>query len=260
MIVKTDAIVLRSRKYRETSRILTLYTKEFGKLSVIAKGARSLKNKFGASLQPLSHVHAVMYKHDHRELHLLSQCDGITRFGKLAEDLEKFTASMYIVELMEYVANDEERNEQFFDLALSTLKAMNDAQKNVANVQFYFEVHLSDVLGFKPQFHSCLSCGRVLNEEDSGTKGGKLWLGNGGVLCSRCSDRADAYGSISISSLKVLQQLQRASDPESVTQMRLSDHQIDEVRTTLRRYLQSHVGGLHRMKSQAVAASIVQDL
>lgn len=255
MITKTEAIVLRARKYRETSKILNLYTKEFGKLSVIAKGARGPRNKFGASLQPPNHVFAVLYKNDNRELHLLSQCDTVTPFRNVADDLDKFTSAMSIVELVELVAHDEERNEQLFDLTLSALKETNDTARNPANVQFYFELHLSDILGFKPNFHLCCSCGMPLDGEHVGTKGGQLRLAIGGVLCSSCSVPT-VHESISLGSLQALQRLQEAGHPSGVTPMRLGEHQKEEVGRTLRQHLQNHVGGLQRLKVQGVAASI----
>lgn len=255
MIVKTEAIVLRTRRYRETSRILNLYTREFGKLSVIAKGARGPKSKFGSSLQPPNHVIAIVYKNDNRELHLLSQCDTVTPFKSVAEDLEKFSAAMSIVELVDLVAHDEERNEQLFDLTLSALSAANDTSRNSGNIQFYFELHLSDVLGFKPNFHTCCSCGKVLDREHVGTKGGELRLAIGGVLCSTCSGNT-AHGSVSLGALQILQRLEEAREPASVTLMHLDEHQMEEVGRTLRQHLQSHVGGLQRLKARGVAASI----
>jgi len=224
---------------------------------VIAKGARSPKNKFGSSLQPLSHVCAVLYKREHRDLHLLSQCDSISRFQGFSEDLEKFAAAMSVVEMVEGVAHDEERNDQLFELALGVLRAIDAAPKNAANLQFFFELHLSDVLGFKPNFHTCLSCGKTLNEEQVGTKGGELRFGNGGVLCTRCSDTVGGYSAISLGALRILQRLQETIEPGSVTQMKLTEHQTEEVRTILRQYLQSHVGGLQRLKAQSVTASIM---
>lgn len=155
---------------------------------------------------------------------------------------------------MGFVAHDEERNEQLFDLTLSALKATNDGE-NPANVQFYFELHLSDVLGFRPNFHTCCSCGMPLNGEHVGTKGGELRLGIGGVLCSNCSS-TNTRGSISLGSLQVLQRLQEAADPVKVTPLRVGQPQMEEVGRTLRQHLQNHVGGLQRLKAQGVAASI----
>ena len=104
MIVSTEAVILKTMKYRDTSRIVTLYTRDFGRLSVIAKGARSRNNKFGASLEPLSHVSAVLYKNEHRDLHLLSKCEISTQFRRIPEDLERLSTAMAIIELSPRIA------------------------------------------------------------------------------------------------------------------------------------------------------------
>jgi DNA repair protein RecO (recombination protein O) len=257
MIVKTEAIVLRSRKYRETSKILNLYTKEFGKISVIAKGARGPKNKFGSSLQPLNHVNAVLYKHERDGLHLLSQCENVSSLRKLSEDLEKFSAAMSVVELLEFVSHGEERSERLFGLALEALETINDAEGNATNVQFHFQLHLADILGFKPNIHSCISCGRVLDEESVGTKGGELRLEYGGVSCSNCFLGAEGSRKMSLATLKILQRFQEHDDASDLIRIRLLEHQTEELGTFLKTYLESHVGGLHRMKVRHVAASIM---
>ena len=258
MIVKTDAIVLRVRKYRETSSIAVVYTKEFGKLSVIGKGARGPRNKFGSSLQPLSHVSAVLYKHEGRDLHLISQCESIGRFPRLAQDLDKFSAAMSVVELLEHVAHGEQRNDQMFDLTLGVLQAIDNASGNAINLQFFFELHLSDLLGFKPNFHTCLSCDQPLDRERLGTKGGELRLLNGGIVCPHCSKRTGSEGMVSPGALSILQRFQETKEPEKVTPVRLTVHQTGEVGTILRQYLQCHVGGLQHLKAQSVTESITE--
>ena len=93
-IVKTEAVVLKSMKYRETSKIITFYTRDFGKVKAIAKGARQPKNKFGSSLEPMSYVLVVLYRKEHRDLQLISQCDLIKTFRHLSEDLDKMAVCM----------------------------------------------------------------------------------------------------------------------------------------------------------------------
>ena len=259
MIVKTEAIVLRSRKFRETSSILALYSKEFGKISVIAKGARARGNKFGSSLQPLGHVAAVLYKHEGRDLHLLSQCDTISRFHHLAEDLDKFASAMSVVEMLEHVAHGEQRNDQLFNLTLAVLRAIENAPAGPGAIQLFFELHLSDLLGFKPNFHTCLSCGKPLDEKALGTKGGELRLMSGGVLCAQCSEGAGNQGRASLAAIRILQRIQETTDPEALTPLRMTGHQMEEVRAILRQYLQNHVGGLDRLKAQSVATSITEN-
>ena len=256
MIAKTEAIVLRSRKYRETSKILNLYTREFGKLSVIAKGARGPRNKFGSSLQPLNHVSAVLYKHDRNDLHLLSQCENVSSFRNLSQDLEKFSVAMFVVELLEFVSHGEERSELTYGLGLGALRAINDSEQNAANVKFYFELHLADILGFRPNVHTCFACGKLLVEEDGGTKAGKLRLAYGGISCGNCTG-GNEEELISVSSLKILQRFQESDNPLDMTRIRLSEHQTEEIEVLLRQYLQQHVSGLHRMKVQSVAQSMV---
>jgi DNA repair protein RecO (recombination protein O) len=257
MIVKTEAIVLRTRKFRETSRILSLYTREFGKLSAIAKGARGSKNKFGASLQSGTHVSAVLYKNDQRDLHLLSQCDTLTDFRTLSTDLEKFTTAMSVLEMAEVVSHDEERNVPLFELLLGSLHAIAQADRSALNLQYYFEIQLADILGFRPNFHTCLDCGTPLADGEGGTKGSELRLGNGGVLCDACSERVRGAGSISPGAIRILQHLQESQKPEDATRITFTPHQTEEVSSVLRQYLESHVGGLHRLKAWSVARNIV---
>ena len=101
MIVTTEAIVLRRRKQGDTSKILTLYTKAFGKLNVIAKGAREVKSKFGASLETFTHATVVFYRKEHRDLHLLSKAETIESNSQISKSLEKIEQAMAIIELVD---------------------------------------------------------------------------------------------------------------------------------------------------------------
>ena len=73
MITKSEAIVLKSMDFRDSSKIVTFYTRSFGKLKGIAKGARQMKSKFGAALEPITRVSLVLYKKEHRDLQLISE-------------------------------------------------------------------------------------------------------------------------------------------------------------------------------------------
>jgi DNA repair protein RecO len=165
---------------------------------------------------------------------------------------------MSVIELLEHVAQGEQRNDQLFALTLNVLRAIDTTAGNPTGIQFFFELHLTDLLGFKPEFHSCLSCGHALDAERIGTKGGELRFLSGGVLCAVCSEKRGSEGMVSPDALRILQRLQETEEPGSVTLMTLTAHQTEEVRNILRQYLQSHVGGLQRLKAQSIAASIAQ--
>ncbi|MBI5473011.1 MAG: DNA repair protein RecO [Ignavibacteriae bacterium] len=127
MIVKTEAIVLSAMKFRDTSKIVRLYTKEFGKVSVIAKGARDAKSKFRGGLEPTNHVACVIYRHSNRELQLLSQCDIVQSFRTLSDNLEKMFAALSAVELVDLVSHGEDENQTLFTLLLNHIRVVNDA-------------------------------------------------------------------------------------------------------------------------------------
>src|SRR5439155_26532461 len=102
MIVSSEAIVLRARKQGETSKIVTLYTLAYGKLNVIAKGAREMKSKFGGALEAFSHINAIFYKKENVEpgLYLLSKAETIESNAGILNSLSKIEAATGIVELM----------------------------------------------------------------------------------------------------------------------------------------------------------------
>ena len=99
MIVTTDAIVLKTMKYRDTSQIITLFSREHGKLSVVAKGIRNRQKGGAGGAEPMTCVRAVVYKKPGKELHLMSQCDRLPVFRGLADDLKRMAGGMAAVEL-----------------------------------------------------------------------------------------------------------------------------------------------------------------
>jgi DNA repair protein RecO (recombination protein O) len=93
VLTKTEVIVLKSMKYRDTSKIVTFYSRKFGKLKGIAKGARSANNKFGSSLELMTHSMLLIYKKEHKDLHLISQCDAINSYRNISNDLDRMTTA-----------------------------------------------------------------------------------------------------------------------------------------------------------------------
>jgi len=252
MIVTTEAVVLKTMKYRDTSRIVTLYSRDFGKFAVIAKGARDRNSRFGASLNVMSRVIAVIYRKENWDLQLLSQCDVADSYRHIAEDMERLATGMSVVELLDHVTHAEEENPQLFELLIHTLYTINTAPRNVINALYAFEVRLLDILGFRPNFLTCFHCGVPINETTVGKAGAELKLGYGGVLCSDCSSHGMGVDAVSAGSVKILQHLQEAADPASVTRITMSTQMRNEVAATMRRCLQSHIEGFRSLKSESM--------
>ncbi|RPI71033.1 MAG: DNA repair protein RecO [Ignavibacteriales bacterium] len=181
-ILKTEAIVLSKMDYRDTSNILSLYTKDFGRISVIQKGARSPKSKKGFIAEPLNHLQIIIYKKDSRELQLLSGADLLSYFPHIKENLDKLKYSLAILELIKNLTPENETNLKLFN-GLTRILFLLDTSDESPNITFgrFFLFFLKET-GYQVQLNQCSSCQRNLMNND--------YLGYNfelGIFCSQCS-------------------------------------------------------------------------
>ena len=151
-IVKTPAIVLKSDNYRETSKIVTLYTFTHGKIRCIAKGVRKPNSRWGGNLQTLAYINILFYYKDNRNLNLITGAEYIDTFKDIANDNEKLKIGFRIVELVNKTTVDYHENAEIFKLMKETLLNLNKATKNYENLLFKFEFTLAKLLGFEIDF------------------------------------------------------------------------------------------------------------
>jgi DNA repair protein RecO (recombination protein O) len=155
MIVKTEGIILRSFDFRETSRIATFFTKEYGKVSGILKGIRKDPKKFGSSLERFSINDIVYYQYRNSDLHLVSQCDLRQFFYPTRKDLKKSLAAIYILELVNVIMPAEEKNTKVYELMTDFLTALQDAE-DITPLIHIFQIKMLLYSGFKPHLYSLL--------------------------------------------------------------------------------------------------------
>ncbi len=141
MLVTTDAIVLRSRKQGDTSKICAIYTKEYGLVDVIAKGAREMKSKFAGSLELFMHVTAVFYKKQGKELYLLAKAENVSRMSGITNSLAKIESATKIAELLLNTLHDEEKNPKLFTLLSATYEAISAAATDDHARSFLFSFY-----------------------------------------------------------------------------------------------------------------------
>lgn len=248
MIVSTNAIVLRSMKYGETSKIVTVYSWKYGKMKLIAKGARSAKSKFGASLEPMTHSSIVLYRKEHRDLHLLSKAEIAEPLLKLSNESEKLAIGLAIVELVNMVMHDEEENQPMFSLLAESLQAANDASRNVLNVFLAFEIRMCRLFGYGLDLRRCLVCGRNV-AEDPAVERAYLMLARGSLVCSDCHARFNASGvKVSKGIVRTLIYLTTAA-LSSVTALTLPRTMQNEILAVLSTYVKYHIEGVRTLKS-----------
>ncbi len=256
MIVTSDAVVLKSMRYRETSKIVTLYTRRYGKTRVVAKGARQPKSKFGGSLEPITHIRAIFYRRENRDLHTLSQTEIRNGFFRTHSSLEKLSIGFAVVDLVNAIFHGEEENEPAFRLLIQTLQLLDGSTENYRNILFAFEVRLISLLGFRPDFKSCAVCGDRLSF-DGGKSVAIFDFAAGGLLCTRCEERGTRKVKMSGPACRALEVFLN-SPLDEVTQLKLNSAAGKEVHEVLGNYLRYHISGVRLFRSEEALLRMLQ--
>ncbi len=242
-VEKTEAVILKTQLFQETTKIVRLYSRNFGKLSVIAKGARRPKSPFHAVLESGYHVEIVFYYRQGRDLHTLSQCDLLDRFAGLIGDFGRTAAMTAIFELIGSGAVGDEPDVAFFERLIKSLKGLRVAHKNYILHYWSFVLFLLNNQGFRLNVEDCVACGNSLS-------GGKMHMSfkSGGILCEKCSVREVADFSISPESLKLMEKYGELN-PEDVERFVPSSYARKEIDELLHRFMTYHLEGYRRPKS-----------
>jgi DNA repair protein RecO (recombination protein O) len=178
-IHKTEVLVLNKWDFRETSIIVNFYSRDFGKMSGILKGIKTEPAKFASTLEPFSHNDIVFYKKINSALHLVSQCDLKDNFNLIRQSISKVGVASLMMELLDVIMPQEDKNEEVFDLTTTVLKelAISDYPEKIMTI---FKIKMLSFSGFKPHFDSCVSCGARINSHS------KFSFVLGGLLCASC--------------------------------------------------------------------------
>jgi DNA repair protein RecO (recombination protein O) len=149
MIVTSEAIILNSRKYGDTSKIITVFSSDYGKISFIAKGARMPKNKFGSSLEPLSCSSATFYLKPNTELYLLSKSEISKKWTKIYKSEEHLTSGFMIIETISKSQLGKNPNIELYDLLNLTLEQLNQLKPNPNSLVICFFCKFAELMGFE---------------------------------------------------------------------------------------------------------------
>jgi DNA repair protein RecO (recombination protein O) len=243
-ITKSEAIVLKSIKFGDTSKIATLYTKDHGKVKVIAKGIRSPKSRLAGPLQTFSHVQAVFYKKRTTEIYLLSQADTVKSYQPIYNDLNRYVFASAVLELLDRLITGEESNPRIFGLISATLSFMESCPDESLEKSFtHFALKLSDLLGYKPKFDRCVGCGKEADR--------RLVLlspEKGGIICRKCARADQAYLRLSADSVSSALKLQSVKT-EDLDTYNIPKERLKEISNAILTLLDYHTGRGKDLKS-----------
>jgi len=225
---RVHAIVLRYANYRESSRMLTLFSLELGRISVAARGCRSPRSQLRPACEVLTFSEWIL--HTNRDRHTAREASVVDPFFDLREDLERLSVAMHLRDLTEAVLEEGTAQPALFSLLIRSLGLLCHEKLDPKLVQRFFEVHLLAQTGLMPEVSRCSVCGEPLHapcyfsEED------------GGALCGRCHARRPRGREVLPGTLATLGQLMRA-DTELLPMMHISTVVFEELERFWMHYL-----------------------
>lgn len=254
---QAQALVLRTYDFSESSLVVTLYTREFGKIKGLAKGAKRPKNPFDFALDLLSLCRVVFLRKSSEALHIITEAKLQRRFRVAESGLPRYFAALYVAELLNLMTDDEDAQPELFDLSNETLIALQGGGDVGLFVPFY-ELRILDLTGHSPSLATCVSCGEVLrteraaSEEEKGPPRGNrgaeypFSLLEGGVLCPRCRPGKRGVVLVSECVLQLMDRL-RQVPPQELAATTVSPSTLGQLRGLLGQYVCHLLGQRPRM-------------
>ena len=225
----TDAIVLSRFDLGEADRVLTLITPGIGKLKAIAKGVRRPTSRLGGSLEPFAELTVALARG--RTFDVVTQVSVGHAWLNLRDSLESAATAWYLAELADRSLEERHAAEPLYTLLRRAYELL-DAGMAPGRVARWYEMHLLDELGVRPEVDRCVECDRVLEAEER-----FRWVPPlGGIVCERCPGPPHDRTSLSLDALKLVKAYQRL-DIEAIAGLRIAAAAEREVETALREFV-----------------------
>ncbi len=225
---QTEAVIIKKTKLGEADRILTLYTPHLGKIQAVAKGVRRPRSKLAGHLELLTHSLVSLARG--RNLDTITGSQTINSFLPLKSDLQLTSYALYVTELVNQFTADHIENYPLFQLLLETMGRLCQTS-NKELVLRYFELHLLNEVGYRPQLRQCVSC-RVPLEPTTNS----FCPSAGGMLCPGCSPSQPLTYPLSVNALKVLR-LMQGSDFRMANKLKLNTELSQRLEAVMRDYI-----------------------
>lgn len=181
--VDTDGVLLRTTPFGEADVIVALLTRDHGRISALARGARRSRRRFGGALGPLTVCRYALRPRTRGELWTLESAEVIADFTRLAADVAAFAHASYVIELARELCPPEVPEPEVLDLVIAAHESLASVGARPAALRA-FELQLLDALGSAPQLDACVGCGRA---DVLDAAGAVFDPGRGGAVCAGCA-------------------------------------------------------------------------
>ena len=234
---KAEGLIVRGTDWSETSRIVTIWTREFGRVRVLAKGGRRLKSSFESALDLLSVYSIVLLRKSSGGLDLLTEARVLRGFPRLRLDLQALYAAYYMAELLSDWTEDYDPHPNLYDETLATLAELGGGNQGMRLARY--ECVLLAELGYSPHLDACTGCGAA-------PEGASLIFSAlaGGLVCPQCARTQADRRSLSADAFQALLEL---STSDSAWRKPWTPAVRSEVRRVLGYYVTSLLGHQPRL-------------
>jgi DNA repair protein RecO (recombination protein O) len=225
---RVEAVVLRHSDWGEADRLLSIYTRDQGKLRAIAKGARKVRSRKAGHLEPFTRVNLLLARG--RQLYIVTQAETVDAYLSLRDDLTQIGYASYVLELLDRFTYEEEEHGALYRLLVDTLARLDQAD-DPRLVLRYYEIRLLDFLGYRPELIHCVECEEPIAAADQ-----YFSPARGGILCPNCGPRIGSGRPASMQALKYLRHFQRSTYREAA-RAQLSPAVQQELENLMSHYL-----------------------
>ena len=235
--------MLRTVEFSETSLVVSVFTRECGKIGAIAKGARRLKGPFESAIDLLAVCRIVFLRKSFETLDILTEAKLVRRFKTAGRDLSSLYAAYYVIELLDGLTEQYEPQADLYDLADETLLGLS-AGEPVARWVLRFELGALRILGHLPLLYACVECGCAVPIK------GRVAFGHldGGVLCTSCRTGKQHVALVDAGTLRVMDQLaQRES--KIWQRLAITSTAQGQIRGLMNRYISHLMGRRPKMQN-----------
>jgi len=216
----------------EADRLLTVMTRDRGKVTLLAKGVRRPASRKAGHIEPFTHVQLLVARG--KSLDLVTQAETVAAYRPLRDDLLRSAAASYVVEMLDRFSPDEAGGPAAYALLCETLARLCVVPAPDVVLRYY-DLRLLEIMGYRPQLHTCVVGKETIVAEDQ-----HFNPGLGGVVCPRCAKLTPECLPLSLPALKVMRHVQREA-LAAVVDLTIRPGVLIEVEMLLRQYTQFHL-------------------
>ncbi len=241
MYYQGRGVILRQRDFKDSDKLLSIFTEKEGKITAIAKGVKKTKSSLRACVQPF--CHSYLHFNQGKNMDLITQAKLLDFYGNTRQDLERALNCYYLMELLDKSLLEHVPLPDLYQTLVAVLEALNEQGLNPLFIR-YFECQLLVTLGYKPVLKQCVNCGQKLAGQFH------FSLAEGGMICPACLSTGEFNSIVRLSGETTgLLGLLTDGGMQALNRVKVSPAGLKQLELFLEKYLEYHLERKFKMKN-----------